>query len=354
MKSLVWVKGWAVALGLFFLPVFLAPHVLTAQERHEYVDEKDKPCQADEAYKHRIITQTDTSWQVQEFLVRPKVLLMASKGTGHRNGEQGTFETRQYYQNGQLKSVMQVKEGYFEGMQMKFYPNGMLRDSFYYHKSLPVGTQSGWYPDGSLRFEMLLDSNHLGQGVCVGLFPNGQVAFKGRLAPGLRKTSDWFYYREDGSRSAVYRFGPMPDSLQGQTPVWVQSNFEGILFDTLVKPKEIYWYNAAGERSNAASGDNHGPKFGKKPSVDWSQYLQVELQMIMRFTPVRNLVYESCFVVGSNGQVEMIGIDKKNLDNYDYGIKRLLERAHDWSPAFYANRFQPYVLSQSLRLGFDQ
>lgn len=331
----------------------LGTHWLGAQTQTEYLDEMGKTCHPDEAFKQRITTQTDSGWRMVEYLVRPKVLLLEAEGRGQYQREQSGFLNRQFYYNGFPKAVTNSQDGLLEGVQLRFFPNGMLQDSLFYRRGRLVGYQWGWYPDGSLRYEMQLDSTDLGQGICLGLFPNGNISFKGRLAPGFRKTSDWFYYREDGTRAAVYRYGTVPDTLHNLAPVLVQDKFEGIVCDTLNKPLTIYWFDAAGQQTNAPEQENRLARYGKKGSADWAYFLQKELVAIPRLMQAQKLMYESHFVVGSDGRTSQVVLDKKNLDDLDYGIKKVFEKAPDWEPAFHANRYLPMLMVQTLRLGFN-
>jgi antitoxin component YwqK of YwqJK toxin-antitoxin module len=80
---------------------------------------------------------------------------------------------KEYYPNGQLKSVLNYKRGQLEGIALYYYENGNLKERVNYRKGKRERTGTTYYESGKLKEEITYED---GERVLVKLFnENGDL-----------------------------------------------------------------------------------------------------------------------------------------------------------------------------------
>ena len=80
---------------------------------------------------------------------------------------------KEYYPNGELKSVLNYKKGQLEGIALYYYENGNLKERVNYRKGKRERTGTTYYESGKLKEEITYEN---GERVLVKLFDeNGDL-----------------------------------------------------------------------------------------------------------------------------------------------------------------------------------
>jgi len=58
-----------------------------------------------------------------------------------------------WYENGQLESEKEVKDGFNDGRSREWYKNGQLKYEGHYKNGKCIGNSRGWKEDGQLKYE---------------------------------------------------------------------------------------------------------------------------------------------------------------------------------------------------------
>ena len=65
---------------------------------------------------------------------------------------------KEYYPNGQLKSVLNYKKGQLEGIALYYYENGVLKERVNYRKGKRERTGTTYYESGKLKEEITYEN----------------------------------------------------------------------------------------------------------------------------------------------------------------------------------------------------
>ena len=70
---------------------------------------------------------------------------------------------KEYYPNGQLKSVLNYKKGQLEGIALYYYENGALKERVNYRKGKRERTGTTYYESGKLKEEITYENGVKGK-----------------------------------------------------------------------------------------------------------------------------------------------------------------------------------------------
>lgn len=113
---------------------------------------------------------------------------------GYQIEENFTGQIVKKYENGQVHSIENFKNGKLNGEFKEFFENGNLSQigSF---KNGDMKNIKVFYENGNLKFEQNLKER---KGKYRGYYPNGQLEEEGEVFQG-EETGLWKYYDEDGN-----------------------------------------------------------------------------------------------------------------------------------------------------------
>ena len=135
---------------------------------------------------------------------------------GYQVEENFTGQIVKKYENGQVQSIENFKNGKLYGEFKEFYKDGTLAQigSF---KSGVLENIKAFYENGNLKFEEIL------KGKYKGYYPNGQLEEEGEVFQG-EEAGLWKYYNEEGKLLSEGRY------KEGKKiGKWKLYNFDGSL-----------------------------------------------------------------------------------------------------------------------------
>lgn len=106
----------------------------------------------------------------------------------------GPYET--YYNNGQLKTTGNYKNGERDGLWQNYYENGVLESQVTFTEGKMVGVLETYHLNGQLRGQVdYIDGKE--NGIMEIYYENGQLMMKGLFKEALQ-SGEWVYYDEQG------------------------------------------------------------------------------------------------------------------------------------------------------------
>lgn len=325
--------------------------VSLAQKTSVYYNEKWEACTQAKAVYFCELEKTEKGWYRVDYSIASEKLL---KHGFYKDSlctiRNGVFES--FFGNGSVSGIKHYENNEKTGLDFIVYPNGFLSDSFRFKKDIPYGVCVSWYPDGSPRTEMQLDTMGNGSGLVIGFFPDGTVSFKGKLAPGLRRTGNWFYYHTNGQRAAVLQYPPLDDAWNGVTKNIMPDHFEFAYYDTTIKYTSSICYDTSGIQQAGCKIENKIPEYPKGVSA-WTNYLTNIMSGIMQKhgNLEKPASYIAQFTVTITGEPIDIMLDNTYNQSLDTDVLSIFRKSRKWIPARHNNRVIPFTHRQSLTLG---
>lgn len=318
-----------------------------------YFDIEWKPCPEKNAVYVSESEKQDSVWYRADYSARSLQLL--KHGTykdDHCQIKHGRFEY--FFGNGSISDSEQYANNKKTGLHLSLYPNGFLIDSFHFKNDMPDGICSSWYPNGQPKTEMQMDTAGNGSGLLIGFFEDGTVSFKGKLAPGLRKTGNWFYYHPNGQRACVLQYSQTDSLLPNREPQIKFDVHESAYYDSTVNYSNAICYDTNGVQQQGCKIENRLPEY-EKGIEGWSKYLSGMLQGIMQQhgNLAKPITYVASFTVNSDGVPSDVMLDNTVNAKFDADILQVFKKARKWQPARHNNRVIPFLHKQSLTLGVD-
>lgn len=326
-------------------------NVSFAQKTSIYYNGRWEPCEPAKAIYFSELEKTEKGWyRVDYSVVSEKLLKHGFYKDSLCTTRQGVFES--FFGNGSVSGRKYYEANEKTGLDFLVYPNGFLSDSFRFKKDIPYGICVSWYPDGSPRTEMQLDTMGTGSGLVIGFFPDGVVSFKGKLAPGLRKTANWFYYHSNGQRAAVLQYPLIEDSWNGLTANIKQDPFEFAYYDSTIKYTSAICYDTNGIQQPACKIENSMPEYPKGITA-WTNYLTNIMSGVMQKhgNLAKPASYIAHFTVTTTGDPLEIMLDNTYNQSLDADVLSIFRKSKKWIPARHNNRVIPFTHRQSLTLG---
>jgi antitoxin component YwqK of YwqJK toxin-antitoxin module len=213
-----------------------------------------------------------------------------------------------FYFTHQLQEKGQYKDGKKDGVWLTYYGDGSLRDSLSYTAGFFKGSQFTFYSDGSLSDSMQFDG--VGNGVHIGWYPDGYLAYAGLWTMDTVKKGRWKYYDEEGVLKGT------EDYVDGKAQTRNCYDKNGSLVDTAnCQTREAFfpgemngWRGFLSRNLNASVPIDNGAKNGK-------------YTVIVRFD------------VEKDGSVNNI----LPITRHGYGMEaeviRLMKKSPKWNPA---------------------
>ena len=123
--------------------------------------------------------------------------LMSFYSFGYQIDENFTGQIIKKYNNGQVKSIENFKNGKLNGEFKEFFEDGKLFQIATF-KNGDMKNIKVFYENGNLKFEQNLKDR---KGRYKGYYPNGQLEEEGEVFQG-EKIGVWKYYNEEGKLSS--------------------------------------------------------------------------------------------------------------------------------------------------------
>lgn len=143
-----------------------------------------------------------------------------------------------YFDNGQIKSEINFKNGHYDGVATWYYENGLKQYEFNYVNDTLQGKSTRWYSNGKIRSiqnykDNLLDGEVLNfdengkklreehytndtlNGPSIDFYTSGKPKIEGQYYKGLYD-GKWFYYEDDGTLIGLGEF----DRGNGKQRAW--------------------------------------------------------------------------------------------------------------------------------------
>lgn len=335
------------------LLMFLCIYTTSAQKTRLYLDYKWAPSSAEQAVYLADLEKNDSGWYRADYSGKTGQLL---KHGFYKDADcaikHGAVEY--FFGNGEIKSMERYVNNKKQGSYYAFYPNRMISDSFHFKNDIPDGICSSWYPNGQPKTEMQMDTAGNGSGLVIGFFEDGTVSFKGKLAPGLRKTGNWFYYHPNGQRACVLQYSQTDSLLPNREPQIKFDVHESAYYDSTVNYSNAICYDTNGVQQQGCKIENRLPEY-EKGIEGWSKYLSGMLQGIMQQhgNLAKPITYVASFTVDSDGIPSDVMLDNTVNAKFDADILQVFKKARKWQPARHNNRVIPFLHKQSLTLGVD-
>lgn len=325
----------------------------TAQKTRIYYDYNWNPSSQEAAFYFGELEKNDTGWFRADYSAKSGQLLKhgfykdASCTTKH-----GLFEY--FFGTGEISGRELYHNNQKTGTHLSVYPNKMISDSFQFKTDIPYGLCSSWYPSGNPRTEMQLDTLGNGSGVVVGFFDNGVVSFKGKLAKGLRKTGNWFYYHPNGQRASVLQYGTADSLLTELKPQIKYDIYEYAYYDSTVEYANAICYDTNGVVQTHCEISSNKPEYSGGIKA-WVNYLSGQLPDIMNKpgNPKKTTIYIAYFMVNPDGNPSGIMLDNTVNKGFDDEITGVFKRSKKWKPVLHNNRIIPFLNKQSLTLSYS-
>ena len=337
----------------FFLLIVFYSYAVSAQKTRMYFNHEWRPCKEKEAYYFSDVERKDSLWYRVDYSTQ--TLQPIKHGFYKEDSckiKHGIFEY--FFGNRSIRDREQYTDNKKTGFHFSTYPNGIISDSFYFKNNIPYGICGSWYPNGNPRTEMQMDTLGYGSGLVIGFFPDGTVSFKGKLAPGLRKIGNWFYYHPNGKRAAVLQYEQSDSLMNKQEPQVKLDIYEFAYYDSTVTYLNAICYDTTGVEQPGCKIENKHPEYSKGIN-GWVDYLSGAISGIMnKHGNLEKAVrYLSFFMVNANSDVSDILLDNSVNSNFDADIKSLFKKAKKWKPATHNNRTISFIHQQSLTLGVN-
>lgn len=115
-----------------------------------------------------------------------------------------TTKEKEYYQNGNLKKIVSVKNGEVHGVVKIFYPNGNVQELSYFENGKRNGISKGFFNTGELQW-MVLYLNDIENGKYEEYYKNGNLKYSCYFINGIQDSLLTEYY-ENGNIKAVQYF----------------------------------------------------------------------------------------------------------------------------------------------------
>jgi antitoxin component YwqK of YwqJK toxin-antitoxin module len=327
--------------------------LVVAQKSRIYFNHSWEPCSDIEAIYFSDLEKKDSVWYRADYSVRTIQLLKHGfYKDDHFQIKHGRFEY--FFGNGSISETEQFNDNKKTGLRLSLYPNGFLIDSFYFKNNIPYGICSSWYPNGQPKTEMQMDTAGNGSGLVIGFFEDGTISFKGKLAPGLRKTGNWFYYHPNGKRASVLQYAQPDSSFQNREPQIKFDVYESAYYDSTVNYSNAICYDTNGVQQPGCKIENSKPEYGK--GIDgWVNYISNALSGIVQQhgNLSKPVTYIASFKVNINGETSDIMLDNSVNAKFDADILQLFKKSRKWKPAQHNNRTISFLHKQSLTLGVD-
>lgn len=324
-----------------------------AQKKLLYFNYEWKPCKETEAKYVGELNKLDTVWHRVDYSLPTGQLLKRGFYKDETcNIKHGIFEY--FFGNGNLSEQEQYFNNQKTGLRFSVYPNGMLCDSFQFKNGIPYGIGTSWYSNGNLKIEMQMDTMGNGSGLVIGFFNDGTVSFKGKLATGLRKTGNWFYYHQNGKRASVLQYSQVDTSTQYPPPQIKYDLYESIYYDSTITYTNAICYDTSGVEQQACKIENSFPEY-EKGLNGWTSYLSRTLYSIVLSNGnlSKPITFIANFMVDSKGNPSDIMLDNSLNERFDSDILMLFKKSRKWKPARHNNRIIPFMHKQSLTLGVN-
>nr|WP_294988999.1 hypothetical protein [uncultured Sediminibacterium sp.] len=321
-----------------------------AQRSRIYFDYKWKPSSADKAFYTAELVKNDTGWFRADYSANTGQLI---KHGFYKDADctikHGVFEY--FFGNGEIKARETYANNQKIGSHIAVYPNGMVSDSIQFKQGIPYGNCISWYPNGNPRTEMQLDTLGNGSGLVIGFFDNGVVSFKGKLAPGLRKTGNWFYYHPNGQRASVLQYANIESNTAMLEPRLKYDIYEYAYYDSTIEYTNTICYDTNGVQQPDCKIVNTVPLYPGGVNA-WSNYLSGYLpDMINKSNgPSKTITYVAYFMTNPDGTKSDFMLDNTVNKSFDQEIIDLFKKSKKWTAAWHNNRMIPMLNMQSLTL----
>lgn len=322
-----------------------------AQKSRLYFDYNWKPSSPEQAFYLADLEKKEGVWYRADYNGNTGQLL---KHGFYKDADctikQGVFEY--FFGNGEVRSVEVYDNNRKTGTHYAIYPNRMISDSFQFKNNIPYGLCSSWYPNGNPKTEMQMDTLGNGSGTVIGFFESGVVSFKGKLAAGLRKTGNWFYYHPNGQRASVLQYGNQErDGSSVTVPAIKYDEYEYTYYDSTVEYNTAICYDTNGVQQAVCNISNTRPEYPGGMSA-WSNYLSGQLpDMIGKPNgPKKTMTYVAYFTVHPDGTKSDLMLDNTVNKEFDEEILGIFKRSRKWKPVWHNNRMIPFLNKQSLTL----
>ena len=105
----------------------------------------------------------------------------------------------EYYKNGDVKSIKEIKNGKLDGLHKVYYENGNLKFEVAYKDSIMNGAFLSYYPDNILETQYNIVNGHK-DGVYKKFYPSGRIREVGKYDNGFLRGDLFKYYDQDQSQ----------------------------------------------------------------------------------------------------------------------------------------------------------
>ena len=109
-------------------------------------------------------------------------------GSIYKDGKGVGLITYQYYENGQINSEQNYKDGKWDGKFTEWYENGKKKSEHNWKDNIPDGDWTSWFENGQIGSE---GSFKDGTGTFLQLHENGQKSYEVIFKDGLGKRTRW-------------------------------------------------------------------------------------------------------------------------------------------------------------------
>jgi antitoxin component YwqK of YwqJK toxin-antitoxin module len=155
------------------------------------------------------------------------------------------WESKKWYDNGQLETQVFHKDGVRDGWQFRWYNNGQLSRTLFFTNGNSEGKQSRWYDNGQLS-NIIFYKDGLKEGGWLGWYENGQLSHK-HSYKNNKKEGDWLEWHANGqlSHKSIYT-----DNNKGNWSEWYDNGqLSHKYLDTGGKQESLEWHKNGNKKS---------------------------------------------------------------------------------------------------------
>lgn len=197
--------------------------------------------------KYEVNQETPYTGKVIDYYENGQIQSKENYKDGKLNGERIT-----YYENGQIEYKENYKGGEYEGESFSYYKNGQVSYKRLYKNGEREGIQTYYHYNGQIESKVNIKNGEL-IGEYIKYYENGQIKEKGSFINGTAG-GEWIYYYQNGQvhSKGFYKSSGAPIGnwiyYYEDGSVKSKLNFNG-KYGSMLEGKQIYFYRNGKRKS---------------------------------------------------------------------------------------------------------
>jgi TonB family protein len=277
-----------------------------------WLDGKEKPAPEAQAVRYSLTTREGDHWKKVVF---DKYDDLAVYGAYYSDAACTLFDGpyNSFHKNGTVDTKGRYVNNKKESFWRSYSDKGQLVDSAFYKNGFIQGISLRWYEDGKIQDSLVFETE--GKGVCHGYWQDGSPRQSGPFVSGV-KQGRWTYFYPGGPKCQEVQY--QADSAISFTCYDLQGN---------VQTKDCYY-----EKEAEFKGGDQA----------WMKYLTGKLStVVLPKAYYDGKIYGTVyllFVVDTDGSLTGIRVEKSVDPDLDEIAKRIIRQSPKWVPAVQYNR----------------